>query len=100
MISKSVRDTSPFHLVRFSVPLYGTRVAAFVSLSALLHVIKILEERSRRNIHAAHSLSFPGVSHFWVCVRVCESAEVTKKEQYNWRNVRSNNRYSENDNSY
>lgn len=70
----------------FSVPLYGTRVAAFVSLSALLHVIKILEENSRRNIHAtpghslSQSLSLSRVTLLGVNMRVCARAQKWQKK--------------------
>lgn len=77
------------------------------SLPSLLLLIKIHPSqrhsaacvRARAYMHVTehvHALAF-------LVSPTCTRAKVTKKkkkEQYNWRNVRSNNRYSQNDNSY
>lgn len=83
-------------------------------------VTKTEKERKRGlgHYHPYYSSLKRAIIEAFVCVCACTAAphvhaaacsrralvrphaKVTKKEQYNWRNVRSNNRYSENDNSY
>ena len=76
------------------------------SLSSLLLLIKTRRHRDVRVfvcVHVCVCMHRQGARARRPCslrVLVRPHAKVTKKEQYNWRNVRSNNRYSENDNSY